>query len=690
MRPAQTTFLATALLVTAPFLISDALAHGGAYRGPAGEVPDGSREPSDPPPPPEGGGPVTPGGETGTPGTGGGDVGGPGTPSGDTPTPGSGGSGSGPSVGGDGPSGPITGKGAGRAPGSAKGPGYAGWSFWWNYNKDDVLADRRSVRNRTSTGQGPHTFSRRRAEHGVISPTTAAVNNRIVPALRDLLAQDDLHFDIRSAAAIALAKAGDASIVPDLERMARNEGSRYHRVVEESAALAFGLLGEGTDDVRATLVELMQDDQRNASYVRPFAAVSLGLLGADQDGTAQAALFAVLYADEAKSEVKPAALVALGLLDDERAVAPLLHVLQKRRVDRKGAAELSDAEMPFVVAALGRIGAAGVNGDDTAVFDAVSRLLTIGKRKGAAVNMRRSAAIALGQLSVDADARLQRKAFRALRDAAKDDKDASVRNFAMVAVGRLTSSDTVDAELRSDAVSMLGHYLERGRPSASAQPFAGLSMALIGRAVVKQGRAPEEDIRKPLREKFADAARGDPKVRGAYAIASGLVRDPFAVESLSEALLDRGLQAGLRGQTAIALGLIGDHSTQEAVRTVLRDETDRELRVRAAVGAGLMGDARAVGELVKILEEERGSQYVLGSVALALGQIGDERAIDPLLAIVTDEENVHPEITRALATVALGQIADRDPTPELARVSRDVNYRAIGVSKALVELLTIL
>ena len=103
-----------------------------------------------------------------------------------------------------------------------------------------------------------------------------------------------------------------------------------------------------------------------------------------------------------------------------------------------------------------------------------------------------------------------------------------------------------------------------------------------------------------------------------------------------------------------------------------------------------MGDVAVIDELVKILESGEESQYVLGSVALALGQIGDERAIEPLLRISKDEKKDFPEITRALATVALGQIGDRRDVPVLARVMKDLNFRAIGTINALNELSSIL
>src|SRR5262245_36748502 len=80
MRLILTGVAAAALVTMAPGLSGNALAHGGAYRGPPGEIPPDSRDPADPPPPPESGPPGTPGGDTGGgPETGSGDVPGPGT-----------------------------------------------------------------------------------------------------------------------------------------------------------------------------------------------------------------------------------------------------------------------------------------------------------------------------------------------------------------------------------------------------------------------------------------------------------------------------------------------------------------------------------------------------------------------------------------------------------------------------------
>mgnify|MGYP003572282976 FL=1 len=361
-------------------------------------------------------------------------------------------------------------------------------------------------------------------------------------------------------------------------------------------------------------------------------------------------------------------------------------MLENGKVDKKGAEDLKDTELAFVVQALGKIGRPGTDESETAVVDKVTALLTGKGKKKADTNIRRSSAIALGQLAPQCDPKVQDKIIDTLKGVAKDGQDASERNFAMVALGRLAAADGVDPKVRAETVKVLQYYLDKGKPANLAQPFASLAMGLVGRTM----SASEEDIRKPLRMKFAEGAKGDPRARGAYAIASGLVRDPLAVPELVEVLSDRGADKRLRGYAAVALGMIGDSNSQTAIRGALTDDTDRDLRVQTAIAAGLMNDATVIGDLVKILESGEESQYILGSVALALGQIGDERAIKPLLDISADTEKKYPDITRALATVALGQIGDRRDVPTLARVARDINFRAIGGVPSLTELLTIL
>ncbi len=694
MRRTLTTLLTVSLMTITPGLIGNAFAHGGSYRGPAGEVPPDSREPSDPPPPPAGGGPTTPGGEPGGPSTGGGDIGGPSTGGGGG-GPSTGGGGGGPSTGG-GPSGPTTGGGGGAAPkkSGATGPGYEDWTFWWNFNKDNILQLKSEVKRTQGarrSGKSVHGFGRKKSGGTeLVTATQAAIDNKIVPALRRMLEQKDLNFDIQSAAALALAKIGDETLVETIKKMATNERStgKYHKVVVESAALAFGLLQKNNVEVREFLLTILLDEKRNSSFVRPFAAVSLGLLGSegDADKAVTEGLLKVISRKESKNDIKPACFVALGLLGDDAVVENLLFMLENGKSEEKSADKLSDTELAFVVATLGDIGRPGTDKDANAVVAALTKRTSAKREKN--VNVRRSAAIALAQLAPQVDVKGQKDIISTLTNVATEGKDTSEANFAMISLGRVGASKGIDDKTRQKTIEVLRYQLQKARPKNIKQPFAALALGLIGRQMVLDGKSPsDDDIRKPLRDKL-DGEK-NPRSRGAYAIALGLVKDKLAVDPLLKIFSDAGANARLRGYSAIALGMIGDSAAKAGVAKVLadEDENDRDLRVQTAVAAGLMGDAGVIEPPVTLLKTEE-SQYVLGSVALALGQIGDERAIDPLLEIADDTAKKYPDLTRALATVALGQIGDRRDVPVLSRVATDINYRAHV--PALAELLTIL
>ena len=136
--------------------------------------------------------------------------------------------------------------------------------------------------------------------------------------------------------------------------------------------------------------------------------------------------------------------------------------------------------------------------------------------------------------------------------------------------------------------------------------------------------------------------------------------------------------------------MIGNNKAKSAIVSALKEREDRDLRVDTAVAAGLLADSSAVDELVSVLGDRKVSQFVLGSVALALGQIGDSRAIGPMIKILEPGKTngTYPDLTRALVAVSLGQLADRREIRVLYRLSKDINYRA-SVS-ALDEALTIL
>ena len=202
-------------LVVLALMAGTGFAHGGNYRGPAGEVPPNMRKPEDPPPPNDQGTPTPPPEEN------------PGTPTPpDNPNPGRPAPGGPPGSddnGGPRPvaprapgadnGGPGTATQGGRRPGGPPPTTFDAWDFWWGYNKEHLL----NLKARLKEGEAgagteggilglgkTHSGS----TGGTQAPTDLAIQNTIIPALERVL--DDLkqHFDIRAGAVIALGKVG--------------------------------------------------------------------------------------------------------------------------------------------------------------------------------------------------------------------------------------------------------------------------------------------------------------------------------------------------------------------------------------------------------------------------------------------------------------------------------------------------
>src|SRR4030042_3481139 len=167
---------------------------------------------------------------------------------------------------------------------------------------------------------------------------------------------------------------------------------------------------------------------------------------------------------------------------------------------------------------------------------------------------------------------------------------------------------------------------------------------------------------------------GDPYVEYEGAGALGDIGDPRAVEPLIEALKNdefsgvRWIAAealsklgapavapligalqhhndDVRWKAAIALGEIGDPRAVEPLIALLCDE-DRYVKGRAAHALGLIGEA-AVGPLIRALREGDGN--LRWGSAIALGKIRDTRAIEPLIrALAAKNEHVRTEATTDL------------------------------------------
>ena len=175
------------------------------------------------------------------------------------------------------------------------------------------------------------------------------------------------------------------------------------------------------------------------------------------------------------------------------------------------------------------------------------------------------------------------------------------------------------------------------------------------------------ELRRGLRE-----AR-DPGEVGALAVALGLLGDEEAAPTLLRQL-ERTDEDEARGYLAMALGMIRAEGAADRLLELCSKARYRPAVLsRAAIGLGLLGDKRAGVELATLL---RDSNTLSAQAALcqALGLIGDRGAVGPLLELLGDRRET--QRARALAAVALGQVAERDLLPWNERLSADLNYGA--------------
>jgi HEAT repeat protein len=671
----------------------EAKAHGGQFRGPGGGVPPGLREPSDPtpPPPPP---PTTPPPTTT-----------PTDPSTPNPTPVT------PST----PNQPPptqTNPDPDKTPGKKAPTSFDQWVFWWNNNNDDILQLKQAIYAlRVSVGSG---LTRLGSETGGRSdatrPTEKAVKEVLIPAL--LWSMDPAnhqHPDTESASYIALAKVtDDPAHIPLLMKAVGTDGKKnkdVDQIVNESAALSLGLLrraekgrqfdAKELDRVRDFLFEVFEDGQYQ-TRTRGFAMLSLGLLG-DQpttrtgkpvtgggefwapDPVAGGAMttdriFAELKKKYSDEQLYVCALLSLSLQPPETVTREMVDVLKECGLKAKLFKEsVSDVVASYAALALGRIGTA----------EDIPALLTALKVKQTGANVKRSAAIALGQLGkrIDGQARatLAVDLYRGLEAV----KEASAKNFGIISLAYLIEAD-IRAE-RTDVINAKGVKLadeivkiaKDGR--YSERPYGALALGLIGReigerpAILEYGqlRLASTEV---LREGLSDQ-KMDKRARAAFAVGLGMMADNGSSKKLADVVADKAEDSELRGYAAVALGMIGGGSPEvlKAIKDAMSERSSEELRQQTAIALGLIGSKDAVPLLLKELKEAE-TQNVQGQIVIALAKIGDAQAIQPLVEILKDSSK--PDLTRALACAGLGLIGDLELIPSLARISKDINYRA--------------
>lgn len=677
-----------ALLAVAAFAAPDALGHGGIIRGGTGgstRTPGGNPgrptrprhpgekkdRPGETPPPTDPGAPTTPPVDPGTPTTP------PGTPTAPT-TPGAPEAprpmapvtppASGPATGPVGPAtppsvppSPSAGR-TGGVPGAARRSPQASdrWETWWSQTRELYLS--------RHVGTPPETATTGLATgRGVQPAIDPLLPTELRRSLLPLLAQSlrDASVEVADSAAIALGRslprAEAAPLLPHLlKNLAHPEASP-----QEAAVLGLGLIG-GPDAVaalREIALDAPEGRQRCGAsgpiddLLRGLATLGLGLAGT-QD--ALSPIVTLATSATASRELVATAIVAMGL---QREAAPAAIVTLSRLLDERGLERSVRAQVPIAMARLPMAASRGM----------LPKLLSHLADKQTPSEVARSIALALGQLaSLEED-----ETTRVLMETARRHSDASTREFALIALGRLGERtaralgdpEQFEPQRQSVHAFLLGQLLQPERKTQ--QPWAALALGLFGRGEAELPAARERVAHsgRKLIETFESVR--DPSLQGALALSLGLLRCAEAAGPLQERLVD-GRHPELRGQLAVALGMVGARAAAEPLRALLADPALPPLsRIDVARGLALLGDATFERQLIELLAGAPDSHSASAYVR-ALGLVGGSESAPALRAMVEDRSL--PELQRGFAVVAIGLLAEKTPLPWNVPYLVDANF----------------
>ncbi|MEQ8169641.1 MAG: HEAT repeat domain-containing protein [Candidatus Eremiobacterota bacterium] len=145
----------------------------------------------------------------------------------------------------------------------------------------------------------------------------------------------------------------------------------------------------------------------------------------------------------------------------------------------------------------------------------------------------------------------------------------------------------------------------------------------------------------------------------------GEIQAEIAVDILTKIMLEG--KGKLRELSAKALGEIGSKKATEALISVLDDA--RELSgwqrgYNATVALGKIRDARAVPNLIKILNDEGYLPQLQGAAADSLGKIGDKSVVDELINAL-ENKKIQREVI-----VSIGTLGNPKGTEHLLKIFR--------------------
>lgn len=516
------------------------------------------------------------------------------------------------------------------------------WKGWWDLNRH-AFVDLRKRYHDSAVVTG-RTAGEQTAGVG-FRPSATERDLILAPLLRKLAKEDG---DIGASALMALARLGrsdDAAFVTTRAlAYVGNNSNKYRGLM----LLAIGLAktAQGTDALAAIVDDspagrkLLGSRGTLPEQTRAYAAIALGLTG---QATGIDSLLAVLAETEGtRADLRACAVAALGKLAQD---AP---AMQRTRVRAKLIDGIRKRQWHDDVAAA--VPAALVHMQDTAGLETITDNLARFRKPTA---LRQSLALALGNVEPSA----LRSTAEVLLASARRDPDPLTRRYAIVALGQLSPGVKERGAEAMATRGVIGRFFVSALAGHHVQnvdrPWVYLGAALYGRTDPKNVHH--------VIPALAKAAKGGGarESRAAAALALGLVRGTQARKAL-RTLLEDTRDAELRPYVAEALGLLGDKESKAKLLKLVATDSSPQVRYRAALGLGYLADRQLVGQLVTALGKAR-SVPVRAALTRVIAEIGDRSAIKMLAAMATDE--TEDNLTRGRAIAALSLIGETaDPT----------------------------
>ncbi|MBU0753924.1 MAG: HEAT repeat domain-containing protein, partial [Planctomycetes bacterium] len=460
--------------------------------------------------------------------------------------------------------------------------GYERWEFWWECNKDAFLNLKDRLQNvEIISGSSSFFVGRGKKEDATFSrrPTPEIIRNEMLPSLLKMIKID--HPDILDSAPLALARITRQEFSADIFTHIKSLLGNPYASAIQSSVLSLGVLGSPL--AAPDLYELMIDSEKGRSLVarhevpamvRCFAAISLGML--NPSGGVDKLLTLIQRAPERDRDLKACGILALGLMknnfDKDRAVAYLVGLLSDKKLD-----PMVRAQVPV---ALGRLG-------DKA---ALRSLVMAFKADESPALFRQSCAIGLGMLA----GLENEETVHLLQAYIKEGRDEQTRHFSFMALAQIGARDE-DFKAHQEAHYDLHNFLQREitKPCRyTHRPWAVLAAAIHAR----KHQPLQGDLIPRIAWYFDD--QSDPSCKGAMAIALGLLNARSAAPQLLDAL-QRHHDACLKGYLCVALGLMNYREATEKIREIAATEiASWGLRLQSVIGLGLLGDTGAVELLV--------------------------------------------------------------------------------------------